>query len=444
MRNRLLRRRKDERGVAMITTLMVGSVLTAVGLAMTSVAVSNLQNAGRDRVAGGAMGAAEAGIAQAIAYIRDNGVGNLGCSPTCTTNPWGNSATPATVTLGDGREAKVYITTVQAFAPPAVKVGTYKVHSTGTTGEGPGKRTLEQTVTARPFTFPIGVYADTFENAGNAAVHTSHLFSKGCIINRNAISFGPSTDPETGVTSSTDPYYGLPPAAHAADYIITSNQASRCNSANSVHTPNDCNNTYRSDQDRAGGSVSSTACAGITMDNTSFFDLTSLANVGHVSRGLTDAQYAGLKSKAKSQGNYWNSSTIGSYVPPCPAAPCSGGRTPYPNAILYFEGPLPTLNTQIDSIVGYEKSQCGTRSLVIVAEQTSVHMNSNSSVTAALFVPDGNFQYNGGGTFEGTVFAKTVDKFNGNADFYLDACFIKNLPGGLFDVTPTHFREVDR
>jgi hypothetical protein len=42
------------------------------------------------------------------------------------------------------------------------------------------------------------------------------------------------------------------------------------------------------------------------------------------------------------------------------------------------------------------------------------------------------------------LYAKTIDKFNGTADFYLDPCWLNNIPGGILDVTPTNFHEVDR
>src|SRR4051794_11956621 len=103
----LERMRQDERGVAMITALLVTAVLTALGLTVTQVAVSNLSNAGRDRVAGGALGAAEAGVTRAISYINKNNTNALSCSPICNLNGWGNSGAPQTVTLPDGRTAKV-------------------------------------------------------------------------------------------------------------------------------------------------------------------------------------------------------------------------------------------------------------------------------------------------------------------------------------------------
>src|SRR4051812_37641261 len=118
MMNRL---RRDDRGVAMVTSLLVISVLTALGITVTQVALNNLSNAGRDRLATGALGAAESGVTRAIAYINRNNTNALRCSPSCTSNAWGNSTTPQSVSLPDGRTAKVWIEKVQEYAPPSYK-----------------------------------------------------------------------------------------------------------------------------------------------------------------------------------------------------------------------------------------------------------------------------------------------------------------------------------
>src|SRR5712671_2113589 len=91
------RLRRDERGVAMIVALLVTAVLTALGITVTQVAISNMTNAGRDRVASGALGAAEAGVTRAVAYINRNNTNALSCSPSCSTLAWGNSTTPQSV-----------------------------------------------------------------------------------------------------------------------------------------------------------------------------------------------------------------------------------------------------------------------------------------------------------------------------------------------------------
>jgi hypothetical protein len=444
---RLLAHSRDDAGAAMVTTLLVGAVLTGLGIVAVDVSISNLRNAGRDRVAGTALNTSESGVAQAIEYIKNGGGSALSCSPTCSANPWGNRDNPQTVTLPNGREYKVWIQVVQAFAPPTYKTATYKVHSLGTAGSGPGSRTIEVTVEAKPFTFPVGLYADTFEDAGNGTVHSEQMFAKGCIVNRNAIQFGPSTDPATGATSPVDPYYGYPPAAHSADYITTDNQLSSCKASTSIHATSACNTSFTGDQDKAGGSISAfPTCSSVTMGGTtSLFTIAELnATYGYQARGLSNSQYAALKTKAMSQGNYWDESTLNDYVAPC-AVTCPAGKTPTPNGVVYFKvNSTTTIGNEFNEMVDFARGQCGTRSLVVVIEGGSATINNNVSLTAALFVPDGQLKYNGGAVLEGTVFAKEINKFTGTADFYLDQCFINNFPGGLFDVTPVRFREVDR
>lgn len=439
--------RSDDTGAAMVTTILVAAVLTALGIVAIDVSLANLKNAGRDRVAGIALDTSESGVAQAIEYLKSGAYAEVSCSPACTSNPWGNSTNPQVVAMPDGRQYKVWIQIVQPFAPPTYKTATFKIHSIGTAGTGPGSRTVEVTVEAKPFDFPIGIYADTFENAGDASVHTAHMFSKGCIVNRDAIIFGPGTDPQTGMTSEVDPFYGYKPAAHSADHIIEDNQLSQCGATRSIHRTSACHTSYPGDQDKAGGSVSAfPACSSVVMGGTtSAFGLAELSAVYNYSaRGLTAAQYAALKSKAVSQGNYWDNSTLGGYKPPCVTS-CPVGKTPTPNGVLYFKvSSSTTLGNEFSQITDFARSHCGSRSLVIVVEGGNATMNSNASLTAAMFVPDGTLKYNGGAVLEGTIFAKYIDKFNGTANFHLDQCFINNFPGGLFDVTPVRFREVDR
>ncbi len=110
----------DDSGVAMITVVMVAAIMTGLGLAVTKSAVVNLDNAGRDRVASGALGAAEAGVAGAITYIRSNGVRQF-CA-TCTSAF--NESAPATLTYPGGGKATVWVRRVQEYDPASgTKIG---------------------------------------------------------------------------------------------------------------------------------------------------------------------------------------------------------------------------------------------------------------------------------------------------------------------------------
>ena len=67
---RLRRVRSGDSGAALMTVLMAGAILTASALVMVNLSLTNLRNAGRDRVAGGAMGAAEAGLSEGVNFLQ--------------------------------------------------------------------------------------------------------------------------------------------------------------------------------------------------------------------------------------------------------------------------------------------------------------------------------------------------------------------------------------
>jgi Tfp pilus assembly protein PilX len=431
MFQRMMRRvRTGESGVALITTILVMVIVTGMGAIVVEVATTNIRNAGRDRASGGALGAAEAGLAAGATYIQGTaGVSSLTCSPNCATNPWGNKASPQTVTVAGNRSAKVWIQVVQAINPPAVKSAQYIIHSVGTAGAAgttAGSVELEQEVSAKPFSFPIGVYADWVGAAGNASVHKESFFTQGCVNMRSHMTF-----------EGIDQWYGIPAGVHSTKWITDSNNNCSANDNKNIHkagSPGVCNTSYPYDQDALGGDLTSTPCYGNPYPLTSYFDAAGLqSSYGQQARGLTTAQYAALKSRAQAMGQYY---TTTSYTAPDPAT--------YPNAVMYFKVPAGQTVMIQNQLNAYSSATCGSRSLVIVIEGGGLHVNAGADITAAIFVPDGTYTGNGNNKIYGTLFASKIDKFNGTADFYLDPCFFANMPGGLLSVTPMRFRVVDR
>lgn len=433
-----------EEGSAMVVTLLVMAVLTGLGAVVFNVGFNNLQNAGRDRLAGGAMGASEGGVAQALAYIRSEGTANLRCDvpPVADTNCsllWGRD-NPKIITLSQNREYRVWIQRIQKINPPTYKTGVYKIHSTGTAGQGPGKRDVELTVVVKPLNYPIGIYADSISDAGTPQIRKESMFSQNCITQRNKITF-----------EGTDPYHGIPAAAHSTVYITNSNNSCSANDNNNIHAPRPpatnpgvCNVSYPNDQDAQGGDLSATTCYNpLGYPKTSFFDLTTLRTYGYQNpRGLTDAEYAGLKSKAQEQGTFYTST--GFVNPSEPPA--------HANAVYYFDLRAATGSKTVQIQNEFEEYRndpyCGQRSLVIVVEGGDLHINAGADLVGAVFVPDGNYRGNGNHKIVGTLFARSIDKLNGTADFTLEgknaSCFFDNFPGSLLDVTTARFREVDR
>ena len=201
------------------------------------------------------MGSAEAGVAEAIAYLRTtNTVTALACSPNCgVTNPWGEDdpAVRKFLPFPDGGTARVHIVVDQAFNPPAVKTAVYTIKSDGVAGTGPGLRRLEQTVTVEPLPFPIGVYANKINLNGTPQTFQQSVFSAECITGREKMTF-----------SGTDAYYGIPAAAHSTKFISTDNN-DPCAAAEDREHPHGCRvqPAYPYDQDKLGGPVGG-ACAG--------------------------------------------------------------------------------------------------------------------------------------------------------------------------------------
>jgi len=266
-------------GAAMIIVLTVVAIIAALGSTAALLAANNLGSARSDRQGGVAENMSEAGVAQAIAYIRNAGVGRLVCSPSC--NPasgqpdWGqgpnisgagpNASIAADasyghlVTRASGQQYRVWIERVAPLAPPTTKIGLYAIHSLGKfngSASGTGTRILSVDVNVSPYTYPIGVFAHTVQAGGNGGIHYESLFSDSCIQGRQFETF-----------QGTDAYYGVPAAAHSSD-VIVSKQNDACTSSTSIHTASSgaslpCNTAYPDDTDHYGNALTAGgACYG--------------------------------------------------------------------------------------------------------------------------------------------------------------------------------------
>ena len=439
-------RTRGDDGVAMLTVVLVGFILTGMGLALAKTSVANLGNAGRDRVASGALGAAEAGIAGAITYLRSNGVQQI-CN-TCTAE-W-NVATPKTLTYGSGR-AVVTIAEVQRYQPPSVRRGTYRIRSVGTTlGPTPGKRTVEQDVEVKPFDFPLGIYtAGKAVNNGNVSLQQISYFSGSCIAKRDGLTFIPGP-----AGTFIDPYNDIPSGAHSASYITDSNPnvcssdltSVRASDTKAVHRSNNCHETYWADQSALGGPYTTGTCAAKTAGKGDYgtvgsnFSLEVLKETyGFLPRGLSDDQYALLKAKAQAAGTYFPAGTAVS-IPPASKIPGNPGYNP----VIYVENQNINLGTQFNGYAWQDDPSCTDLhpSVLLVVVGGSVSFGSSTSYTGNLFVPDGQVNFGGGAKLVGTLFAKDLS-FSGNSQMGLNDCAASNTNGSILSVTKKNFREID-
>ena len=463
--SRRARRPAGDDGSAIVLTMIVLAVLTGLCTTVFALSTDNLGNARRDRQASSALANGEAGVAQAVAYIKNRGVGKLACAPNCgAANPWGeepavvdNDAHPSMqVTLASQEVYSVWIQTIQPMAPKVT--GLYRVHSIGNSGTGPGSRKVQVDVRVSPFDFPLAVFADSIQPGGSGQISTESVFSTGCIFKRDKMSF-----------QGIDPVYNIPAAAHSAQYI-TESQATGTTCAASdtknIHlptgsTPKYCNTTYPHDQDALGGSLAGTPClgAGGAYPQTSrISSAQELATTyGFNLDGLSPGQIQQLRTAAKEQGFYFTNTAA---IPAVLREP--GNPVLYPNPVLFYEfgSSVPSSSRLVDlndlssttygraAQLGDSAASCHSRNVIVVVLNGDVRLNSNQTLVGSVFAmgpaPYGNVtKANGTSQLIGTLYAKSID-LTGTANIDLDPCFLANLPGQLLNVKGENFREVDR
>jgi len=455
-------RQPSDRGSALIITLMVMAVLSALATTVTAVTINNLQSSWRAQQAGAAVNAADAGVAQAVAHLRTAGLRGLSCSPTCTTNPWGNRANPAKVVVAGtaGEQYQAWIEPIAAF--PANNPGRYRIHSTGT-ARGAASRAVVADVEVTTTEVPKGIFARTINGGGSASVTRASIFSTGCVYDRSKITM-----------SGMDLAYGIPVAVHSSQTITESNGSGQyCPTTNKpIHrtgtknqNPRPCNTLYPYDQDRLGASLVDTACESTQSSYPDYYgpknldsaadkdvegsflkdDETLFKVFGLKSPALSQTQIDQMRTIAQSQGNYWTSS--------------AGWSSPdEAQAVMFFDLTQSDLGGVVDlnDIVGFGRSAnlsatdpaCPTKSLIIVIEGGNVRLNSNQQLFASLFLtssaPYGQvLKANGNSSFIGTISADTIN-LTGTADLSMDACFLDNTSPALLDFSVGSYRELDR
>ena len=82
------------------------------------------------------------------------------------------------------------------------------------------------------------------------------------------------------------------------------------------------------------------------------------------------------------------------------------------------------------------------RSAVIVSRRGGLEFQS-AKVNGA-FIMDGELKYSGIPTLNGAIISQAGFRINGTANFTIDECWVKNMPGPFLTAAPTTWAEVDR
>ena len=450
----------DERGSAMVVTVMVMAVLLVLGTTILQVTVNNLGSARRSQDAARALDAADAGISQALAYLRRNGGRPVLCSPTCVANPWGNSAAPTAVDLPGSTDQRyqVWVEPVPATAPEF-----FRVHSVGLAGSGVRRVQVDVELSLLGTGLPLGVFARSVQGGGAAAVQRANIYTTGCVYNRSKIQM-----------TGTDVATGLPASVHSSRLITDSNgNNATCPSTDrkAIHRSGPCDTAAPFDQDVLGGALPpSSACLtglstelyttyyaardldgddDVDVDGSRLADEQALMDLFDFDdEPLSPAQLEDLRATARQQGNY-HDRLQAEYAPDEAHAVLYFDLADGPDAggIVDLKDVTTHRRTSQDELTAND-SRCHDESLLIVVDGGNARFNGNPTLAASLVMlsdaPNGEIiKANGNAGIIGTVFA---DKINlvGTFDISLDQCFLANLAPSLYTATVTDYREIDR
>jgi hypothetical protein len=488
-------------GVAMVMVMLVGAGLTVVASGAAFVTVRELRAGTDDRKAAEALAIAEAGIDRFVELIRggtltwgeirlagcdaahpslqvEGGVGNGTYQAVFSAyNPFGADSTaraaPAACTESENNPRSDSPKTKQWFA-----ITSTGQHPTAT-------RVVRQVVQVGVLGLPVGIYSEDIDGQGSGDFRGISMITPGDLTGREKMSF-----------EGTDPFYKLADFwpgmsdelfAPAAVHTLGTMYLKKDNSNQVEHPPNpNClangpqgtSGQSLWDQSGRGGNVTATCSnwpgspAGTDGPPAGAFPttslITSLDNV--IPRpDLSDQDYLTLRATAKREGLYCKIEANGvrtctrlnaSWLPTGsgttvrvddPDVLGNGSTIPaLPNDfVAYFEF-VDASAAMTSNIVNWRApvgpcsdTLADNRSAVIVIRNGSYDGDDGDTVNGLILAPEGELTTRGGHTIHGTVITKSVD-ISGTAEFQLDSCWVRNMPGPFLDVTPQRWSEVDR
>lgn len=471
--------RADE-GSAIIMVLMVLVLLTALGTTLGAVTLSNLQGARRSDEASRVLAAAEAGVSQALTYMRSNGVASLRCHNTGTdaapswssecasTYGHDNPVGPATAAATQARYS-VWVQEKTRFVANSSAEGVYLVHAVGAVdgathpscqGVSGACRSITAQVVVTNFGVGSGIYSKSIQgnSNGNATITDESVFTTGCFPKRGG-SFS---------VSGFDAAHGIPAGVHTSG-IITTGPESGCDKvSNSIHAGGACNTAYPYDQDSQGGPLESTSCwskiasdtpGGLAAVNTNVFGAAHTPGPDDVwgskiasQQGmqdtfgltyppLTDSQVERLKAIAEVDGTYTTSTDW-------PVATSTRGVFFFDLSGASKNGNAPEVDlSQLPAPFNTESAACG-GPVVIIRNGNAVISPSNKDaiVGASVFLlsPGGGTgiaTLNGGKLYAG-LFAEAIN-FNGNTTLQPANCSDGVVNPALLTISMTSYSEDD-
>lgn len=474
-----MRKLGTQRGVAMVTVLLVGAALTVVGSTATFVTIRELRQGTADGKAAAALAYAEAGVDRFFLEIRRgvdlnfNRIFRAGCEDTdyssTTLTPWliesgliGNGSYRATLEVVDCA-ARPFDGGSPAKPDPS---GTL-IARIRSVGQHPAvnptaRRVIEQDVEITALGLPVGIFADSVDANGNGNMLSISLVSPGDVHGRDKMGF-----------QGLDPYYtkqhfynngdasAMPSSAHAAGRLTMVRGG-----GTNVHPPSpNCDASTLDAQDQSlwdgdgwtdspGAATVTSGCTGQTgFPPTSLFTTTDLARVTPTP-DLDEDAYSALADAARSSGIYCR--LPGSL--PCTINGVPGKALPDPfndvdiaglskQFVAYFDfttgDPLVNQIKWKADVTPCSEDPAVHRSLILVVRNGGGSFQDGTNTTGAIIAADGQVNAEGGFAHEGTIIAKEF-RYRGNATISMSECWVTNMPGPWLKTTASRWTEVDR
>lgn len=495
---------RGQAGVAMVTVLLVGAVLTVVAATASFATIQELSSSSDDSVSGQALSISEAGVDRAITGIRRGGTAQIGNIPWATVMKSGcNNNAEGTLSLTGNVGGGSFTVTVKPVTPmttcnladvplPNVPQRVY-LTSTGTVGGA--ERTVQQEIRVVGTNLPIGLFATSdvdVNGAGNqnpARVRRISLVTGGDLEDRNFIAFegydpwytqhdfygnnvkNRCTDAQTAA-NTCNPTDHLPAAAHVVGVIECANNGP-CGTTRNEHDPAtddhpvSCNanpNGSVANQSAwdgsfygaptTSGTVTGCANTAIGVPPTTKYPAPGVPPIAIPS--LTPEEHENLRAAALSTGLYCNLSRC--RIKGGPEFNNSGtwsgteaGWSTLPNNFTaYFDYPNmgyphPPAHrvTWGANVSACSNNQATNKSAIIVVHNGDFSVAGGTLLSGAIIAQEGDVTFGGGAAINGSVISRTLT-MGGNGNFTLDDCALANLLFPFLDVTPVRWVELDR
>ena len=482
---RLMRARRDERGVALVTVLFVGAVMTVTVSAAAVIAVTEFRAAGRDRGATSALALAEAGVDRTMQWMRSNRVPwryivLSGCTGSIAGVAYntvtlhgqiGTGSYTAQVTRADN------CTPAPTSVPSPRSVQSIVITSTGCTNNTAGnacptsasKRVVRQQVALSSRELPVGVSASRIDARGNPTFQNIIVIARGIVNTRQQV-----------IVSGTDPYYEkedfypcasgqTAPACFPADTDNVGDMRASVHSTDRIWLkPNgtdehagsiNCSQAQYVWDGSATGGTGVSGCGAYVYPNRPSTSLFTEADADRVATDprLTEEDHLFYRQIAQSAGLY-----CGNYNPaasntctragaaatvggPIDAADVTGLPGFY---VVYVEFPAGgdpqrnILTWNVSNMSGHcTSTTAATAGFILIVRNGSVEINTSSF--GAIFAEDGRTEMGGNTRFEGTVATQFL-RTRGSPTFCNSQRWVDALPGAFINVIPTQWSEVDR